>query len=138
MGFEKEGYVMKRILSLTATVIILLFLTGCGKYTSSYKAVGFVHSNVSTSAEMSFYSFDGRMVFKLKSSGEGDLKYTAKLESGTATVYYDYYGTKTELFTINSGEEFDLHGGYVEAGTVYIIAETDGECMNGSFNIHVE
>lgn len=129
---------MKRILSLTATVIILLFLTGCGKYTSSYKAVGFVHSNVSTSAEMSFYSFDGRMVFKLKSSGEGDLKYTAKLESGTATVYYDYYGTKTELFTINSGEEFDLHGGYVEAGTVYIIAETDGECMNGSFNIHVE
>lgn len=129
---------MKRVLSLTAAVIILLLLTGCGKYTSSYKAVGFVHSNVSTSAEMSFYSFDGRMVFKLKSSGEGDLKYTAKLESGTATVYYDFYGTKTELFTINSGEEFDLHGGYVEAGTVYIIVETDGECMNGSFSIHVE
>lgn len=129
---------MKRILSLTTTLIILFLLTGCGKYTSNYKAVGFVHSNVSTSAEMSFYSFDGRMVFKLKSSGEGDLKYTAKLESGTATVYYDYYGTKTELFTINSGEELDLHGGYVEAGTVYIIVETDGECMNGSFSIHVE
>jgi len=129
---------MKRIFSLIASLIILLLLTGCGKYSSSYKAIGFVHSNGSASAEMSFYSFDGTMVFKLKSSGEGDLKYTAKLESGTATVYYDYYGTKSELFTISPGEELDSHGGYVESGTVYIIVETNGECMNGEFSINVE
>lgn len=129
---------MKRAFLLSMIFILLLMMTGCGKYTSSYKAIGFVHSNSSDAAEMSFYSFNGRMVFKLKSSGEGDLKYTGKLESGTATVYYDYYGSKSELFTIRSGEEYDSRGGYVESGTVYIIVETDGECMNGSFSFHTE
>ena len=129
---------MKRAFLLSVIFILLLMMTGCGKYVSSYKAIGFVHSNSSDAAEMSFYSFNGRMVFKLKSSGEGDLKYTGKLESGTATVYYDYYGSKSELFTIRSGEEYDSRGGYVESGTVYIIVETDGECMNGSFSFHTE
>ena len=129
---------MKRTIRLTASLIIVLLLTGCGKYISSYKAIGFVHSNGLTSAEMSFYSFEGRMVFTLKSSGEGDIKYTAKLESGAAAVYYDYNGTKSELFTISSGEELDSHGGYVEAGTVYIIVETNGECMNGEFSFDAE
>ena len=134
------GQVMKRTIPLITSVIFFLLLTGCGKYISSYKAIGFVHTNSSTSAEMSFYSFEGTMVFKLKSSGEGDLKYTAKLESGTADVYYDYYyyRTKQELFTIESGEELDSHGGYIEAGTVYIIVETNGECINGEFKISVE
>ena len=115
---------MRKIVTLLASAILLISLTGCGGYTSSYKAVGFVHSNESESAFMNFYSFDGRMVFKLKSSAEGDLKYTAKLESGNATE---------ELFSISAGEEIDSHGGYVESGTVYIIVETDGACQNGEF-----
>ena len=129
---------MKRTISLIAAGILLLALTGCGKYISSYKAIGFVHSNSPSSAEMRFYSFDGTMVFKLKSSGEGDLKYTASLESGSAVVYYDYYGSKQELFTIRSGESLDSHGGYIESGTVYILVETDGECANGAFSIHAD
>lgn len=124
---------MRKTAILLFSAILILSLTGCGKYTSSYKAVGFVHANDSDSAIMDFYSFEGRMVFKLKSSGEGDLKYTAKLESGSTTVYYDFYGTKEELFSISDGEELDAHGGYVESGTVYIIVETDGPCQNGDF-----
>lgn len=131
---------MKRTIRLTAAFMLLLFLTDCGKYVSRYKAIGFIHSNSPTSAEMSFCSFEGTMVFKLKSSGEGNLKYTARLESGTATVFYDYdyYRTKQELFTIGSGEELDSSGGYIEAGTVYIIVETNGACGNGAFSIHIE
>ena len=129
---------MKKTFSLIAILLLLFSLAGCGKYISSYKAIGFVHSNGQTSAQMSFYSFDGRMVFKLKSSGEGDIQYTARLESGEATVYYDYRGTKSELTTIGAGEEFDSRGGYVESGTVYIIIETNGKCMNGAFSFHVE
>jgi hypothetical protein len=124
---------MKKICILLVSAILIVMLTGCGKYTSGYNAVGFVHSSGSDSAFMNFYSFKGRMVFKLKSSGEGELKYTAKLESGNATVYYDFFGTKQELFSISSEEELDSHGGYVEAGTVYIIVETDGTCKNGEF-----
>ena len=129
---------MKKVLAVIVAVVLLLSFAGCGKYSSSYKAVAFVHSNESTSAFMSFYSFDGRMVFKLKSPGEGDLKYSAKLETGSATVYYDYYGTKTELFSINSGDEIDSHGGYIESGTVYVIVETNGECRNGEFHFSLD
>ena len=126
---------MRRVFAfLLVFVLLLLSLTGCSKYTSSYSAVAFVHSNESDSAFMNFYTFEGRMVFKLKSPGEGDLKYTAKLESGNATVYYDFHGEKQELFSIAGGEECDGHGGYVEAGTVYIIVETDGKCQNGDFH----
>ena len=129
---------MKKVLAVIAAVVLLLSFAGCGKYSSNYKAVAFVHSNESTSAFMNFYSFDGRMVFKLKSAGEGDLKFSAKLETGSATVYYDYYGTKTELFSINSGDELDSHGGYIEAGTVYVIVETNGECRNGEFHFSLD
>ena len=78
------------------------------------------------------------MVFKLKSPGEGDLKYTASLESGNATIYYDYVGTKTELVSVSGGDELDDHGGYIEAGTVYVIVETDGKCQNGKIHIEIE
>lgn len=129
---------VKKMIALTVAVITLFSLTGCSAYKSHYKAVGFVHSNESASSFMSFYSFDGRMVFKMKSTGEGDLTYSAKLESGSATVYYDYYGTKTELFSVSAGEEISSHGGYVEAGTVYVIVETDGECKNGDFQFSLD
>ena len=129
---------MKKVLAVIVAVVLLLSFAGCGKYSSKYKAVAFVHSNESTSAFMNFYSFDGRMVFKLKSAGEGDLKFFAKLETGSATVYYDYYGTRAELFSINSGDELDSHGGYIEAGTVYVIVETNGECRNGEFHFSLD
>jgi len=129
---------MKKIVILLVSAMLALFLAGCGKYVSSYKALGFVHSNKSDSAYMSFASFEGRMVFRLKSSGEGDLKYSARLESGSAVVYYDFYGDKQELFSISGGEEADSRGGYVEAGTVYIIVETDGSCQNGEFRFSLD
>ena len=128
-------YLLKKALLLAMLSLMLLSLAACGKYVSSYKALMLVHSNRSDSADMSFSSFEGRMVFKLKSSGEGDLKYTARLESGSATVYYDCYGTKSELFSIAGGEEAGASGGYVESGTVYVIVETDGACKNGEFHI---
>jgi len=135
--YEKEEP-MKKTLLLITVLVFLFLLAGCGKYQSSYKAVGFVHSNGATAAEMSFYSFEGRMVFKLKSSGEGDISFTAMLESGEAAVYYDYSGTKSKLVAVGAGEEFEGHGGYIESGTVYIIVETTGECVNGSFSFHLK
>ena len=128
---------MKKSVSLILSAIILFSLAGCSKYSSNYKAVGFIHSNKSNSAYMNFYSFDGRMVFKLKSTGDGDLKYSAKLESGSATVYYDVNGTKVKLFSINSGNEIDSHVGNIDTGTVYVIVETDTECQNGDFQFRL-
>lgn len=114
-------------------ILLSLLLCGCGKYPSRYRAVGFVHSNTSDSASMSFYSFDGCISFRLKGSSDGQIRYSAALESGSATVYYDYIGVKAELFTIRAGEEVSSFGGYVGNGTVYLIVETDEPCRNGSF-----
>ena len=129
---------MKKAISLMAVIVLLIAFSGCDKYISSYKAIGFVHSNTSADAFMSFFSFDGRMIFKLKSKGEGDLKYSARLDSGKVTVRYDHAGTAEELFSISGGEEIDSHGGYVEAGTVYVIVETDGACRNGELSFSLE
>ena len=127
----------KRALALVLAVLLLLSLAGCG-YASHYSAVGFVHSNEARSAYMSFWSFEGRMVFKLKSSGEGDLTYSVKLEEGNAKVYYDSRGTKAELCSVSGGDAAASHGGYVEAGTVYVIVETDGTCLNGDFRFSLD
>ena len=128
----------KRALALVTAAILLLSLAGCGTYASHYSAVGFVHSNEARSAYMTFYSFDGRMVFKLKSSGEGDLTYSVKLEEGNAKVYYDSRGTKAELCSVSGGDAAASRGGYVEAGAVYIIVETDGPCLNGDFHFSLD
>ncbi len=129
---------MKKRISLIIAAIVILMTAGCSGYISSYKATGFVRSNTSSSVFMNFWSFEGRMVFRLRAKAEGELKYTASLEKGNLTVYYDYIGTKSELFSLKDGGTADSSGGYVEEGTVYIIVETDGKCENGELRIGLE
>ncbi len=129
---------MKKKLILSVLIaLVILCLTGCGKYASSYKAIAFVHSNTADSAFMSFSSFEGRMVFKLKAGASEQLKYSARLDSGIAVVYYDD-GNKTELFTISAGEEIESSAGPLKQGTVYIIIETGEACREGSFRFGME
>lgn len=132
---KSRSFVRSAVALMLALAMLLCFY-GCGGYKSKYKAVGFVHSNDTESAYMSFYTFEGRMVFKFHTTRESDIKYSAKLESGSATVYYDWSG-KQELFSVKGGEELDSRGGYVDNGTIHIIVETDGECMNGEFSFQI-
>lgn len=129
---------MKKAVLFLLSFLLLLSFTGCGQYTSSYKAVGFVHSNRSDSAFMSFYSFDGRMVFKLKNAHHGSLNCSASLETGNAAVYSVCGGEETALFSVSGGNEFDLRIEDIGDGTVYVIVETDGKCENGAFSFDFE
>ncbi|MBQ7688737.1 MAG: hypothetical protein IJT27_05930 [Clostridia bacterium] len=124
--------------TISCLAAIILLLSGCG-YRSHYRTVACVRTNTAQSAALSFYELEGVMVFKMKqkTQSEGEIRYSAQLETGTATVYYDYMGVKTELFTVCGGETLDDHGGYIEKGTVYIIVETDGVCENGAFRFEV-
>ena len=116
-----------------------LLLGGCGKYTSSYKALGLVQSNTSASAFTDFYLLEGKIVFKLKNTHEGGrIYYDAKLEIGRAMVFYDCGNGSVPLFTITEGESFSTEGGELAKGTVYIILETDGECVNGAFHFGID
>lgn len=132
----KSKSLLRSAAALMLALAMLLCFFGCGGYKSKYRAVGFVHSNDTESANMSFYTFEGRMVFKFHTTRESDIKYSAKLESGSATVCYDWAG-KQELFSVKGGEQLDSRNGYVDNGTVYIIVETDGECMNGEFSFWI-
>ena len=131
---------MKRhVLTLLAAVTLLaVCLSGCGKYKSHYSATAFVHSNESDAAFMSFWQFEGTMVFQLKcKEAEKSLSYTAKLETGSATVYYDCDGTKTEWFTVDAGDERQDTLDGLKPGTVYIIVETDEKCEDGDFRFDI-
>ena len=133
---------MKRIGSLLLALIFIvcaLCSVGCSKYVSRYRAVLFVHSNESDSAFMEFYSFEGMMVFRMRATDASQrLRYSAKLETGSAAVYYDCGGTKTELFALRAGDEIDSSVSLGQTGTVYVIIETDGECRNGALHFDIE
>lgn len=129
----------KIVISLAALLLIAAALVSCSKYSSHYKAVGFVHSNDSDSAYMSFFEFDGSIAFKLKckSESQAEIKYSGKLEEGSITVFYDCGGTKKELFSIHSGDDIQSSKGDLPEDTIYIIVETNGKCKNGDFKFDV-
>ena len=129
---------MKRIVSLLLIALFALGLTGCAKYTSHYSAIAFVHSNEKDSAFMEFYHFEGTMVFTLRGGSSINLHYSAKLETGSAAVYYDCGQGKTALLSVGAGDAFADALTLPESGTVYIIVETDGLCENGAFRFSVE
>ena len=63
--------------------------------------------------------------------------YSAKLEEGSAAVFYDNGSGKTELFAIQGGEETDAAFPLPGSGTVYVIIETQVKCQNGEFRFEI-
>ena len=135
---------MKKRAWIAVTALLLtLCLTACGitftssDHVSSYRATMLVRSETSRAARMSFMTLSGRIVFTLRSGGSDAIGASASLETGSATVYYDAGGTKTEWFSVTAGEEVKYSIGPLEKGTVYVIIETDGKCEEGSFRFEV-
>lgn len=127
--------------ALLVIVIVLIssILSACNSYRSHYNAVAFVHTNTHENAYMSFSSFEGTMVFRLKcKSADKKISYSAKLDKGSAKVYYDCNGTKFELFSVNSDEDISGIGGELQKGTVYIIVQTSERSKNGRFNFEIK
>ena len=127
----------RKLLTAVLAAALALILTGCSSYVSSYAAVGFVHSNTSQNAFMTFYSFTGTMVFRLNAQAGERIRYSAKLESGSASVYYDTGGAKTLLFAIGPGETVSASCAPLEKATVHLLVETDGTCMNGELHFEL-
>lgn len=130
---------MKKIATvMIAAVLCVMCFAGCDKYTSKYNAVGFVHSNDPDSASMSFSEFEGTMVFKLESKGsKSKLRYSAKLEKGSAKISYDCDGTKKGLYTVKEGEKTKATANGLEGETIYIIIETNQKCVNGEMSFEI-
>ncbi len=127
---------MKKSFSILILFMIsLTALVGCSKYVSHYSAMMLVTEQSSKAGSINFSSFSGNKVFTLKS--DGHLNYSAKLEEGSATVYYDD-GKKVELFSIRGGEEIRPSSINVGSGTVYVIVQTNEKCKDGKFSFDVK
>ena len=140
MVFMKGRITKRNAVVLTVFLFMaILCVSGCGRYRSRYKAVGLVTTASTMNGFINFYSFDGTRVFKLsnKKGTEGQLIYSARLEEGSAAVFYDIGGEKAELFTIHGGEETDDVFTLPGSGTVYVIIETEGKCQNGEFRFEI-
>lgn len=122
---------MKKIIrSICVIGALLSALVFSGCYSSSYSAVALVHSSTSHEGYMSFYKFNGTMVFKLDAD-DGTVKCSGKLDKGKASVYYDYEGKKKKLCELDSGDTLSDKLDVPKDSSVYIIVETDAQCESG-------
>ena len=130
---------MKKALLIVLCIALLLSITACSSYVSSYKALMFVREERGDHASISFSGFEGTYVMKLKMSGkgqEGSILCNASLEEGEINVYYDWLGTKELLFNLKAGESINERRGYIESGhTVHIIIETVTPAKEGKISI---
>lgn len=123
---------MKKLLPIIFSLIFLLFPACGNRYVSNYKAVGLVKNNTKSDCNARFSSLEGTLVFKMNASADCDIDYSAKIEAGSISVYYDSLGQKELLFTLNAGESVESSGGYsTNSSTVYIIIETISKTTEG-------
>ena len=119
--------------------IMLITLSACNAYVSHYSAIALVSTNTSNPASMSFASFKGSMVFNLRCKNENDkIEYSSQLEEGSAVVYYDWNGVKTELFYINSNEYIQSSNETLKKGSFHIIIEIPDGAKNGKFSFDIK
>ena len=130
----------KNIIIFLISVLCLCCFVGCSKYMSHYSAIASVRTNSPGKGYLGFSSFQGTMVFSLKckDGSARQMDYTAKLEDGSASVYYDCDGTKKLLFTIGSGESVSSSLEGLPVGKLYVIVETDGKCKEGRFDFEMK
>lgn len=136
---------MKKLLGVLVAAMMFVMccaLSACGdKYASNYSATLMVRTNTAEKASVSFDTFNGTCVMKLKNKGgdEAFIAYNITLKEGKISVYYDYDGKKLHLFEIENG---DSTTGKLKAPTsdktIYIIIESDGKCNEGNFSFVLE
>ena len=131
---------MKKFLAVVLLLVMLLTLTACEPYTSSYKAIMLITNHTTNSCSAKFDRLTGTMVFKVRRTepGEGDIAYSITVEEGELTLYYDAFGVKEQLAKATAGQSVPARGGYVEKGyKVYVIIEAT-EGTKGSVSVSLD
>ena len=108
------------------------------RHASSGLVRGCVHTNRPRYASIRFEGLEGRRVFRLRSSADGErLVCAASLEEGKARVRLDVNGQEKLWFALSGGgqEEQEMP---VPAGTVYVTVESLEPCRSGKFVFSLE
>ena len=131
-----------RVLISTMTLVLCFALCACGtKYHDHYSSSAMVEKNSDIEASVSFDSFSGTYVIKLRSNGTDEvfITYNATLKDGSVKVYYDYNDEKSDLFEIEAGGSVDSKTeAFIGNKIIYVIIESDGKCGEGSFSFTLE
>ncbi len=123
---------MKKILVMIVVVLSLL-LCSC----DAYKMVASIQTNNINEYSIRFGTFEGTKSTIIKNglAGDGTIQYTASLEEGIMSVYYEVNGEEELLFTIEGNQSVSEKGGYITGdGNVKIIMKTTEPCKEGDFN----
>lgn len=133
---------MRKYSLLVLVLIIVSFgMTGCAsKYPSHYYTIAHVTSYDSNSVSVFFGEFTGTEVFKMRieNGKTAKLQYSGELKTGSLTVYYDCKGIKkSELFSLQGGDDINAFSEPLTSGTVYIILETSDKCQNGACSFEI-
>lgn len=136
---------MKKIAGIiiaVATLVLCFALSACENgYESHYRATMMVRKNTSNEASVSFDSFNGTYVIKLKNDNadEAFITYDATLGEGNIKVYYDFNEEKLNLFELKTnGSVEGKSETFTGNQTIYIIIESEGNCNEGSFSFALE
>ena len=119
---------------------LLLGLSSCG-HVSNYSALLLIRSNSDGELSVRFDSLKGELYesFRKDAGGEGALSYSASLEEGELSVFYeDASGALCPLFTLKGGESVSDVGGYIEGkkgARVHILLKADEKCHGGKLEI---
>ena len=118
---------MKRLITVILLLSMMLTLCCCDRVVSSYSAIGLVRSQSAHECESSFYSLNGRLVFKIKPAREGgEISYSLRADKGEIRLSYDIDGEMVELGTVSGGESLEGVGSFVNGGVmVYVIIEAE-------------
>ncbi|MBQ4272646.1 MAG: hypothetical protein IJB95_03230, partial [Clostridia bacterium] len=83
---------MKKFLTVVLLLVMLLTLTACEPYTSTYKAIMLITNHTTNSCSAKFDRLTGTMVFKVRRTepGEGDIVYSITVvDAGLAVPFGD-------------------------------------------------
>ena len=128
---------MKRALTFILLSAIVLCLSGCSKYNSSYKATILITTNTSKNASMKFSTFIGTKVYKLKCDNDSVLDCSLQLKTGKMKVYYDNDQGKIELASMSNDSNISIKSDKLSKGTIYLIIESDGKCEDGELSFKI-
>ncbi len=138
--YKNEGkYKMKRLTAFILTIVMVFAIVSCSDNVNCYSATMLIKSSSNNKCSAEWGTLKGSLGLntKLTDKSESSIHYTATLEEGEISVYYETKLTEKELlFTVKGGETAEGYAGYAENGQhIDIVIEAKEQSKGGKVTI---
>ena len=125
---------MKRIVYIITTFVLVLSLVSCSG--GSYSAVGMVKSGFGNKASLDFVLFEGFYTFFLRGEdGDDTIEYSASLEEGEMSLYYEEDDEWVCIATVKSGDSISSSVEITPTKKASVKVLTSGKCKVGMVDL---